>query len=276
MTLSASKAGQLIAEKFRREHRLGDNPIVDIDELERLVPDVDFVVIDLNDRMDGLVLRDPQTRKTVVGIGASSNPFRQRMTIAHEIGHFLAGDISTSAKQYICEGNSARETKANSFARHLLCPLEGVQVLLGDSFESPREKLSQVVKKFRVSPAVALIQIGDANLLSQDEIDPLAGVSAAELATQFGWRAEYDALAVGSRRKGASAPLIADATRAYIEGKIPLHAVAFARGQAVEDVREELESLFNEMNSSRKQISSGDSQTSEDDELATLIEFFGE
>ena len=117
---SPSQQGIDLATRFRKEHLLGTEPIDDINGLMKLV-DADFIVLELLSGLDALTLRDPTSGALTVGIGTSSNPYRQRFTVAHEIGHIMAGDITKDGAALLCDPTHPSETRANTFARCVLC-----------------------------------------------------------------------------------------------------------------------------------------------------------
>lgn len=159
---SPSQQGIDLAACFREDNKLGTEPIDDIISLMTLV-DADFIILELPQDLDALTLRDPASGAVTVGIGTSSNPDRQRLTMAHEIGHIFAGDITEDGAALLCDKTHLSETRADTFARCVLCPVEALRALPQDS--PSEELLSYVVQRFQVSPRVAAIQLCDAGLI---------------------------------------------------------------------------------------------------------------
>lgn len=81
---------------------LGTGPIDDINSLMTLV-EADFIILELPQNLDALTLRDPASGALTAGVGTSSNPFRQRLTVAHEIGHIVAGDVTEDGAALLCD-----------------------------------------------------------------------------------------------------------------------------------------------------------------------------
>lgn len=230
---SPSQQGIDLATRFRDEHLLGTEPIDDINGLMRLV-DADFIVLELPSGLDALTLRDPTSGALTVGIGTSSNPYRQRFTVAHEIGHIMAGDITEDGASLLCDPMHPSETRANTFARCVLCPAEALHTL---SQTSPQEELlSDVVQSFQVSPTVAAIQLCAAGVISEEAKEKLKSYSTKRLASQFGWKANFDHAARISKLPRASERLVADAYKAYDQGLVALSSVAFAEQVNIEEV----------------------------------------
>ncbi|MDV2432837.1 ImmA/IrrE family metallo-endopeptidase [Corynebacterium tuberculostearicum] len=214
---------------------LGTEPVRDINALMKLI-EADFIVLELPSGLDALTLRDPASGALTVGIGMSSNPYRQRFTVAHEIGHIIAGDITEDGASLLCDTTHPSETRANTFARCVLCPVEALHDLPPTS--TPEELLSDVVQRFQVSPTVAAIQLCQAELISEETKEELKSYSTKRLASQFGWKANYDYAAKISELPRSSERLVADAYKAYNQGLIALPSVAFAEQVSIEEVIE--------------------------------------
>ena len=228
-----SQQGKELAARFREENMLGTVAIDDINSLMTLV-NADFIILELPQDLDALTLRDPASGALIVGIGTSSNPYCQRFTVAHEIGHIVAADVTENGDALLCDTTHPSETRANTFARCVLCPVEALHALPHDS--PPEELLSYVVQHFQVSPRVAAIQLCDAGLISEETKEELKSYSAKRLASQFGWKANYDYTAKISKLPRSSERLVADAYKAYDQGLIALPSVAFAEQVSIEEV----------------------------------------
>lgn len=228
---SPSKQGADLAQQFREQHSLGKEPIHDITSLLRLLP-ADFMVLELPQNLDALALRDPSTNAVIVGIGTSSSPYRQRLTIAHEIGHILSGDISKSSQSFVCEKSAPEETRANTFARCLLCPADALPPFQSSD---PLETLSAVVRHFQVSPAVAAYQLEYAGIFTAEQVQDFQKIQAPALASKFGWKSSYDRARAISQLSQSSERLVADAYAAYANGQVSLATVAFAEQVSLEE-----------------------------------------
>lgn len=243
---------------------LGTEPIYDINALMKLV-DADFIVLKLPQDLDALTLRDPSSGALTVGIGTSSNPYRQRLTVAHEIGHIIAGDVTKDGAALLCDTTHPSETRANTFARCVLCPEEALNDLPQAS--TPEELLSNVVQRFQVSPTVAAIQLCQAELISEETKEVLKSYSTKRLASLFGWKADYDYAAKISELPRSSERLVADAYKAYNQGLIALPSVAFAEQVSIEEVID---------STGDPQRSSNDDPTGSNDIDADLTAFFAD
>ncbi|WP_225746634.1 ImmA/IrrE family metallo-endopeptidase [Corynebacterium sp. Marseille-P4611] len=261
---SASQQGVELATRFRKDHMLGTEPIFDINALMKLV-DADFIVLKLPQDLDALTLRDPSSGALTVGIGTSSNPYRQRLTVAHEIGHIIAGDVTEDGAALLCDTTHPSETRANTFARCVLCPVEALNDLPQAS--TSEELLSDVVQRFQVSPTVAAIQLCQAERISEETKEELKSYSTKRLASQFGWKADYDYAAKISELPRSSERLVADAYKAYNQGLLALPSVAFAEQVSIEEVID---------STGDPQRSSNDDSTGSNDIDADLTAFFAD
>lgn len=71
---------------------------------------------------------------------------------------------------------------------------------------------------------------------SEETKEELKSYSAKRLASQFGWKANYDHAAKISELPRSSERLVADAYKAYDRGLIALSSVAFAEQVSIEEV----------------------------------------
>ena len=67
--------------------------IKDMFELAHVVARVDVISMDASEAEHGLSMTDPATGKVVIAVATTTQPMRQRSSIAHELGHVLAGDL---------------------------------------------------------------------------------------------------------------------------------------------------------------------------------------
>ncbi|WP_327586126.1 XRE family transcriptional regulator [Nonomuraea sp. NBC_00507] len=117
---------QLAAWALDRAHMAEADPSQtrDLAELIENVFGIDVAISDLPDGFDGLACGGDQARLIVVG--TSTVPSRQRFTLAHELGHVLAGDdqgllvdVDIYDKRH---SRQSSEIRANAFATAFLLP----------------------------------------------------------------------------------------------------------------------------------------------------------
>lgn len=102
-------------------------------------------------------------------IDGDARPGRRRMSLAHELGHWLFGD------PYDLSADDA-ERRINSFAAYLLAPRPGVTALwnqhLGDSI---RDRTIRVSAAFRMSWSAIILHLRNLGLITDDDFRSLNG-----------------------------------------------------------------------------------------------------
>jgi Zn-dependent peptidase ImmA (M78 family) len=181
---------------------------------------------------------DPQRGVTIVAVPCSAHPMRWRSNLAHELGHLVFNDHQTGEPGAPSVDFQA-EQRAQSFARHLLIPIEGIEHFLGrpaervvDSTTNPiiLSTLSDLVQRFQVSPAVAAIQLRGMGVIDQATCSDWSARHTPALAARFGWTDQYTALQAESHQHRAPQRLLARAVAGYIAGLASLETVASIRG----------------------------------------------
>lgn len=237
MTANADQIAKQTAEDFRRDHRLGVQPLGDLVAIIEQTTGYDVAVLDAGQDEHGLTMCDPVRGAVFIGVARSRNPMRQRSTLANELGHLVV-------KGWKADGEFGRRTpeeiQADSFARHLLAPVDGVREFLGERESTSESELSAVVQHFLVSPAIAAIAMRDAGYVDHSVANDWMQYRTPQLATRFGWSDYYAALQSDSDRLRAPQNLVARAVRGYAEGVVSAQTIATLRAVDVEIVRAEL------------------------------------
>ena len=224
------------ARQFREEQNLGVQPISDLVSVIQQGCGCDVAIIDAPEDEHGLIARDPERNVTYIGVATMPHPMRQRSTLAHELAHVIFRDKTESFTQ-----RDAAEIRADAFARHVLAPVEGVKMLLGRNNDVDEGALSAVVQHYLVSPGIAAIVMRDAGYIDEAWYAQWRKLSTPALATRYGWRDRYEALAAESRQPRAPQRLLARATTGYVEGVVSLQTLATLKGKPVEAVKAELD-----------------------------------
>lgn len=94
--MNAEADGRTAAARFRREHRLGVQPLGDLVAIIEQATGIDVAILDAGPDEHGLTMRDPARDTVFIGVARTRNPMRQRSTLAHELGHVLFGDWADS------------------------------------------------------------------------------------------------------------------------------------------------------------------------------------
>jgi Zn-dependent peptidase ImmA (M78 family) len=221
--------GSAAAAVFREDHRLGVQPLGDLIALIEQATGIDVAVLDAGPDEHGLTMRDPRRDAVFIGVARTRNPMRQRSTLAHELGHVVFGDWTPNdAGQW--SHRSPAEVRADAFARHLLLPLDGLREVLGHGRSVDQAGLSTVVQRFVVSPALAAIALHQGAYIDADTKQEWMAITTPQLAVRFGWNDHYQALQDDANRRRAPQRLLARAVRGYVEGVLPVQAIANLRG----------------------------------------------
>lgn len=129
-----------------------ENPAVDIHQIaEELKVKVEYKYLFSN-----LGSYDSETRTIVIN---SFDPeYRQRFTLAHELGHMLLGHEGTSFRKEESQNQKesieyiVKERQANSFAANLLMPEKLLrEVISSNSFDNATQRNRFLAEKFNVS-----------------------------------------------------------------------------------------------------------------------------
>lgn len=237
--LNTELEGLAAAAQFRREHRLGIQPLGDLVAVIEQATKIDVAVLDVGPDEHGLTMRDPARDAVVIGVARTRNPMRQRSTLAHELAHVLFADWADSGASNWSERTPA-EIRADAFARHLLAPVEGVREFLGAQGSATESMLSAIVQRFLVSPAIAAIALHQAEYIDVSTKHAWMQLSAPQLAARFGWIDQYKALQADSDRRRAPQRLLARAIKGYTEGVLSAQAIATLRGVSLSEAESDL------------------------------------
>jgi len=233
----AEQQAEHAADEFRREHRLGAQPLGDLAALIEQTTGHDVAVLDAPADSHGLTMRDPARGRTFIGVARTRHPMRQRSTLAHELAHAIFGYWSENLAV-----RSAEEIRADAFARHLLIPEQGLVDFLGENTDVDTSTLSDVVQRFLVSPAMAAIAMRKIRAVDAETYEKWRVLSTPQLATRYGWQDHYATLQADSDRLRAPQGLVARAISGYAAGVVSAQAVATLRGASLESMLEELNS----------------------------------
>jgi len=206
-------------------------------ELVHVTKGIDVISMNVPEAEHGLSMCDPVTGRIAIAVATTPHPMRQRSSIAHELGHVIAGDLER-AEPLIPGERSPEEICADAFARHLLLPLEAIRRRLPAS--PSVADLSDLIQEFEVSPYIAAIQLRTLHLIDADTCSNWGARSAANLAMTFGWGSQYRSLAADSSAPRAPQSLMARAVEGYQHGVLGIRELASWYGQDPAELEEEL------------------------------------
>jgi Zn-dependent peptidase ImmA (M78 family) len=146
------KAKEILLEYSERHPLRAPLPINDI--IEEYVGDIKIMTEPIfPDGVSAFSTKDMNIG-WVVAINGKECMERQRFSAAHELGHICL--LPTQPRTVFCSTNDDWvERLCNYFAGYLLMP----KSLVNELYVSSIPSLSEVARKFRVSPAVAEIQL---------------------------------------------------------------------------------------------------------------------
>lgn len=238
--MSNESRAQQLASSFRAEHGLGLAPLGDIFEVVHAFAGVDVLSMDASEAEHGLSMLLPASGRVVIAVATTQHPMRQRSSVAHELGHVLAGDLEADLPLTPGE-RTPEEIRADAFARHLLLPLEAVTTRLGSRPQGVGEpELSTLVQEFEVSPSLAAIQLRNAGYISASVCDQWRSLSAATVAARNGWLGKYRTLVTDSTGPRAPQGLVTMCVQGYRRGVLGINELATWYGHSPADLQSAL------------------------------------
>ena len=159
-----------MAEDVRQVAKASPGPIADLGQLCETVGLMTYSSPIGEHGPDGACVEivAGETVGAVAVINGDAPAGRRRMTLAHELGHWLAGDA------YDTTQSADAESMLNSFAIHLLAPRAGVLRLVGDHKREPlRQQALHVGAKFRLSWSACVSQLRNLGVIDPEQRETL-------------------------------------------------------------------------------------------------------
>ena len=163
-------AAERMAESSRKALGLGNDPILDLGEVcGRLGLHTFSAGLGRGGADGGCVeVSDAQETAGATVVNGDAPAGRRRMTLAHELGHWLSGDA------YDSEASQDSERMLNSFAIHFLAPRAGVTRAWGSHAGWPiRDRVLAIGASFRLSWSAAVGQLVNLGLIEHTDRDLL-------------------------------------------------------------------------------------------------------
>ena len=241
----AAEQGRLLARQAGDRVAEAGRSVTEAD-LPALVEDVfgtDVAVIELDDGFDGLAAASDDAKLIV--LATSQMPLRQRYTLAHELGHLLAGDDQDIHLDKDVNDKSARaepsEVRANAFAADFLMP-EGVLRVAVGATGLTQAAFASLACDLKVSPSALAFQLKRLDLIDAGTCDRFKAISAAKAAKIVGLGGDYARWIAQATRIRPPGLLVRDAYVAYESGATTLRPYANLLDRDVDELRHELES----------------------------------
>jgi len=230
------------AERLRAAWGVPSGPVHDLARLIEERSGAMVVVAALPEGVDGLALTDPHAGNNVLAVGETVHWERQRFTLAHELGHLVAGDRVVEA--VTSTSSSPMETASSEFARNFLVPLGDLRSRAVARSEPWDEfAVASLAWEYRVSPAVLAIQLRRAGLAPDSLVGRVSQVSANSWSVLGGWEPERHSLAAASATRRVPPALIERALRAWTRTLIPSATIARLLAEETEAVERRLSEL---------------------------------
>ncbi|MFG2463424.1 helix-turn-helix domain-containing protein [Streptomyces sp. NPDC048523] len=186
---------------------------------------------DLPDGLDGLSWDTGDFR--LVLVGRTDVWTRQRFTLAHELGHILAGDaIDRPLTEHIApnidEGQA--EVRANAFAAELLMPHKEVAQSAADAGSLNEEALLSLSWEYQVSPSAMATRLHTLGIISGKQRRSWSAATTRMAALHAGDPGRHMRYAQQAGDGWYSASLAKLAVSAYVRGDISIRLVATVTG----------------------------------------------
>ena len=201
----------------------------------------DVAIITLGHGIDGLAVSTAEAK--IIVLAASTIPYRQRFTLAHELCHLLAADDQgLHVDEDIYSDTSRRgegELRANAFAAGLLMPENHLARVAKRGMNE--EAFCRLASDLRVSPSALAWRLFNLGLIDENRRNAWHKLTAKAAAERAG---QGPALALAVARASVPRPpsgLVRDTYAAYQQGDTTLRPYANLLGCDVVDLRADLE-----------------------------------
>ncbi|OYC97222.1 helix-turn-helix domain-containing protein [Microbacterium sp. Yaish 1] len=184
---------------------------------------IDVVTTELPDGCDGMSYADGDLRLIV--LASTDGAARQRYTLAHELGHILAGDAEESViRENLGQGErNLAERRADVFAASFLAPAEEVTTALAKQEANAQETLAF---ELGVSPVSLSWRLKNLGFVTESERRQLASLSSRDVARLLDRSAEQLERDRLSQQERPPMRLLRGQLNAFHAGQATLHPVA--------------------------------------------------
>ncbi|NMO50325.1 ImmA/IrrE family metallo-endopeptidase [Actinoplanes sp. TBRC 11911] len=220
---TAHDQGVALAERVRRAMGIGDNDLPyqlsDLCDLLERSFGLDIGFEPLPDGLDGLSVASDGLAAALVSSGISAT--RQRFTIAHELGHLMAGDSQDLLVDEDVFGTKSRaETRANAFAAAFLMPERAVRTAVPHGVSE--EIVAALLGRFGVSLDALAFRLHNVGVVNSAGRDRIRSLSSNRIALRSGRVADLQAR--NDRR--APGTLLGRTIEAYVQAKVSVRPLA--------------------------------------------------
>lgn len=152
-----------LTEKIRAILRKANiiEPPVPIEKIAELFSIRVMLYPSFPDNVSGTIV--DQRGFVVIGVNSNHPKVRQRFTIAHELGHFFAGDdLAAQIIDDVFDRPTDKEREANKFAAELLMPRDFLKQDVSRKMDIP-----QLAKRYNVSEQAISIRLLETGLINK-------------------------------------------------------------------------------------------------------------
>ncbi len=199
---------------------------------------VDVAITSLGDGFDGLAVATDGVKLILAALTPVA--FRLRFTIAHELGHLLAGDdqgVHLDQDVYARGDNSER--RANAFAAVFLMPEPILRARVVRGFD--QAGFAALAVSLMVSPSALAFRLRELRLIDSGAAAAWQGMSAAQAARLAGAAEAMAAATAYSTEPRRPGLLARDLFAAYLDERTTLRPYANLLGVDTVTLRAELE-----------------------------------
>ena len=202
----------------------------------------DVAVVALDEGFDGLAASSDEAKLIV--LGTSQVPARQRFTLAHELGHLLAGDdqgVHLDKDVYDrAQAKDPSEMRANGFASAFLMPEDILRTAVGATGLT-EDAFAALSCDLQVSPSALAIRLQQLRLIDAGTCDRYRKITAAKAAALADRSEEFARRVADASTPRPPGLLVRDSYMAYESGATTLRPYANLLGVDVDELRQALE-----------------------------------
>ncbi len=216
--------GELLAQRLRSQSGLGDADLpTDLGQLAADVEDkfnVDVAIEPLERGLDGLAIW--RRHYSLIMVSSSIAAHRQRYTMAHELGHLMAGDQGDIVDENINYSRTPAETRANAFAAAFLMPAGALRAATGERSTPTEELIADLLARYRVSLDALAFRLHNLGIIDAAGRDSVRRMSSTRIALRQGRASDLQARHDQRWPDG----LLRRAVEAYAKGRISIRPIA--------------------------------------------------
>lgn len=254
--------GELLAERARGHLGVGDADLpTEIGPLASAIEDelnIDVAIESLPPGLDGLAITRPQFRLIMVSSAIPAH--RQRYTLAHELGHVLAGDGNEVIDENITASRTNEETRANAFAAAFLMPATAIRSAFKGGVSPTETLIADLLSRYRVSLDALAFRLHNVGVINATGRDIVRRMASARIGLRQGRATDLQA----RYERRLPGGVLSRAVEAYVMGRISIRPIA-------DLVQIDADTLLEELSPPRLPPSTSAVTTSTDDELVPML-----